>query len=231
MPTPAAPSNPSDAEIVLTPEERMKQSWERYGGQVYFIFGVLALAVLAKGGWQYLNTQKELGIQKEYSECTTPDSYLSFAARHPGHPLAGVAEEGVADGDFAAAKYADALKAYSSAVTDLPEGPIRARAKLGVAMSLNLSGKPGDAEANFRQIMDDSTQMKTIRCEAGYQLAGIAVASGRGSEVQKIAEQLMKIDSSSPFSERTFMLRPPGAEQASAPGTLTVPGMAPSVKP
>jgi hypothetical protein len=231
MPTPAAPSSPKDAEIVPSAEQRLKMMWERYGGLIYFTCGIVALGILAKGGWEYLNVQKELGIQKEFSECTTPDSFLSFAAKHPGHALAGVAEETVADNYFTAGRYPDALKAYASAVTDLPEGPVRSHARLGQAMSLDLTGKTSEAESDFRQIMDDTTQLKTIRCEAGYHLAGIALAAGRGTDVPKIAEQLMKIDSSSPFSERAFMLRPPGAAPVAVPGGLTVPSIATPANP
>jgi hypothetical protein len=230
MPTPATQSKSKNAEIELSGEERLKLAWEKYSGMAYFFLGLVALGVLAKGGWQYLNVQKELGIQKEFSDCTTPDAFLTFAAKHPGHPLAGVAEETVADQSFAAGKYLEALKAYSSAAADLPEGPVRAHARLGVAMALELSGKTGEAETNLRHIMDDSTELKTIRCEAGYHLAGIAVASGRGAEVQKLAEELMKIDPSSPFSERTFMLRPT-APVAAAPAALTVPTIALPTKP
>ena len=58
-----------------------------------------------------------------------------------------------------------------------------------------------------------------------------SLTAGRGAEVQKIAEQLLKIDPSSPFSERTFMLRPPTAAAAAAPGGLTVPSIALPSKP
>jgi hypothetical protein len=227
----AAPSNPQDVEIASSTEQRLRQAWDRYGGLVYFTCGVVALAIIAKGGWEYLNVQKELGIQKEYSECTTPDSFLSFAAKHPGHPLAGVAEETVADNSYTSGRYADALKDYSSAITDLTEGPLRSHARLGQAMCLYLTGRTGEAEADFRQIMDDSAALKTIRCEAGYHLAGAMVAAGRGAEVQKVAEQLMKIDSSSPFSERTFMMRPPVAPAVSVPGSLIVPSVVVPAKP
>jgi tetratricopeptide (TPR) repeat protein len=231
MPTRAAPSKSTDAEIEPSPEVRLKQAWDRYGGLFYFACGVVALGILAKGGWRYLNEQKELGIQKEYSECVTPDSYLAFAVKHPGHPLAGVAEETVADNAYASGRYLDALKAYSSAATDLPEGPLRGHAKLGQAMSLELTGRTGEAEADLRQLVDDAGQMKAVRCEAGYHLAGIEVAAGRGAEVQKLAEQLIKIDPANAYSERTFMLRPPGPEAASPTGTLTVPSIALPSKP
>jgi hypothetical protein len=228
---PATPTTPKDVEIAPSNEQRLRQAWERYGGLVYFACALVALAILAKGGWEYLNVQKELGIQKEYSECVTPDSYLSFAAKHPGHPLAGVAEETVADNSFANGNYPDALKSYSLAVNDLPDGPVKGHARLGQAMSLDLTGKTAESEADFRQIMNDTTQLKTIRCEAGYHLAQVVLAAGRGADVPKITEELMKIDASSPFSERAFMLRPPGAPAAAAPGALTVPGIAVPANP
>jgi hypothetical protein len=231
MPMTATPSKPQDVEIAPSTEQRLKQAWERYGGLIYFTCGVVALGILVKGGWEYLNVQKELGIQREYSECTTPDSFLAFAAKHPGHALAGVAAETVADNAFTSGNYPDALKDYSSAVADLPEGPVRAHARMGQAMALELSGRTAEAEADFRQIMDDTAQLKAIRCEAGYHLAGLVVAAGRGSEVQKLAEGLMKIDSSSTFSQRTFMLRPPVSAPVAAPGSLTVPSIALPARP
>jgi hypothetical protein len=231
MPTPAAMSKSKEAPVEPSPEVRLRQAWERYGGLFYFFCGVLALAVLAKGGWRYLNDQKELAIQKEYSECLTPDAYLAFAVKHPGHPLAGVAEETVADSAYSSGKYLDALKAYSSAATDLPEGPVRSHAKLGQAMSLLLTGRTGEAEADLRQLMEDAGQMKAIRCEAGYHLAGLEVAAGRGAEVQKIAEQLIKIDPANGFAERTYMMRPPAPEPAAPAGTVTVPGVTLPAKP
>jgi hypothetical protein len=227
MPTPAAQPKTNEAETALPPDVRLRQAWERYGGMFYMVCGALALGILAKGGWRYLNEQKELGIQKEYLECVTPDSYLAFAVKHPGHPLAGVAEETVADNAFLGARYMDALKAYSSAATDLPDGPVRARAKLGRAMSLQLTGRTGEAEADLRQLVDDTGQMKAVRCEAGYHLAELEAAAGRGAEVQKLAQELIKIDPANGFAERTFMLRPPGAETPQPAGTVTVPSATP----
>jgi hypothetical protein len=231
MPTPAALSKSKEVPVEPTPDVRLRQAWERYGSLFYMACGILALGILAKGGLRYLNEQKELGIQKEFSECLTPDAYLSFAVKHPGHPLAGVAEESVADNAYSTGKYLDALKAYSSAATDLPEGPLRSHAKLGQAMSLVLTGRTGEAEADLRALMDDASQMKAIRCEAGYHLAGLEVAAGRGSEVPKIAEQLIKIDPANGFAERTYMLRPPGSDSAAPAGTLTVPGVTIPPKP
>jgi len=83
-----------------------------------------------------------------------------------------------------------------------------------------------DAETGLRQLLNDTNQLKAVRCEAGFHLAGLAAAAGRAAEVQKLAEQLMQIDPTSPFAERTFALRSempgPAASSASA-ATIAVP--------
>jgi hypothetical protein len=216
MTTPATPS-PKNAEIAPSTEERLLQAWKTYGNLIYVVCGAIVIGILARYGWIYLNEQKELGIQKEFSEASTPDAFSNFAARHPGHPLAGVAEITVADEDFGSGKYSDAVRSYTAAVADLPAGPVQSHAKLGLAASLQMSGKLPEAEASLRQILNDSGQLKAVRCEAGFHLAGLLVAAGRGAEVQKLAEQLMQIDAASPFAARTLSIRPPAAGPVVAP--------------
>jgi hypothetical protein len=216
MTTPAAPS-PKNAVLAPSPEERLLRAWKAYGSLVYITCGAVALGILARYGWIYINEQKELGIQNEFAQATTPDAYRNFAARHPGHRLAGVAEATVADDAFTGGKYADAVASYSAAVSDLPAGPIQDHAKLGLAASLQMSGKSAEAESALRQILNDTTQLKAIRCEAGYHLAGMLVAAGRGAEVQRLAEQLMQIDAGSPFAARTLAIRPQAAGPVIAP--------------
>lgn len=223
MTTPATPSDAKKTEMPTLREEHLTQFWARYGNTIYIVCGVIAVGILAKGGWEYLNAQKELGIQREYAQCVTTDSLRGFAANHPGHPLTGAAEVTIADNNYNAGKYAEALGAYTSAIADLPSGPIQGRARIGQAMAQALTGKAADAEASLRRLMNDTTLLKTFRCEAGYHLAVLALDAGRGAEVQGLAEQLLRIDPTSPFSERAFSLRPAAPGPVTAPGALAVP--------
>ena len=84
-------------------------------------------------------------------------------------------------------------------------------------MSQALTGKASDAEANLRKLMTDTGLLKTLRCEAGYHLAVLALDTGRGADVQGIAEQLLRIDPASPFAERAFSLRPAVPEPVTVP--------------
>ncbi len=219
MPTTPVPSDPKAADIPVPLEESFRQAWDRHGNLIYALFGLVLAGVLAKGAWDYIVAHKELETRSEFAACSSPESFRAFAANHPGHPLAGLAELNVADDAYATGHYADSASGYDKAVADLPAGPFQSRARLGLAMAQAMSGKTSDAEAAMRQIVDDPNQLKAIRCEAGYHLAGLAAAAGRTVEVQKLAEQLMQIDPSSPFAERTFALRSEMPEPAAAPSS------------
>ena len=138
--------------------------------------------------------RRNLEYRRNTRSASTTDSFRSFAANHPGHPLTGAAEVTIADNSYGSGKYAEALGAYTSAIADLPSGPIQARARIGQAMSQALTGKTADARGEPAQAMDDTSLLKTTRCEAGYHLAVLALDAGRAGEVQGLAEQLLRID-------------------------------------
>jgi hypothetical protein len=207
MTTPATPADKNAVQVPPSPEENLRNFWARYGNMVYIAVGLVALGILAKGGIDYVNAQKELGIQKEFSECVSAESFKAFVANHPGHPLTGVSELFVGDNYYVSAKYPEAAGAFTAAISDLPKGAVRDHARIGLALSEAQSGKTADAEAALKQLLDDSDAVKTYRCEAGYRLAVLSIADGRSADVQNIAEKVLQIDPTSPFAERTFTLR------------------------
>lgn len=201
------PSDPKAAETPVFLDEKLRRAWERYGNLVYLLVGVVAAGILAKGGMEYLAAQKEIAVEKEYSACATPESFKEFASAHRGHPLAALVELKLADEAFLRGKFDESVTNYDKAVADLPPGPFLARAKLGFAIAQAREGRAAEAEGNLRALLNDDTQFKTVRCEAGFDLAELAVTAGRPGDVQGLAEKLMQIDPTSPFAERAFALR------------------------
>jgi hypothetical protein len=220
-----APTDPKTPVVEPHFGDRLRLAWERYGNAIYLFCGLVAAAILAKGVIDYLAAQKEFAIQKAFEACTTPESYLAFAAEHPGHPLSALVDLRSADQSYSEGKFADAAAGYERALAIMPAGPFQARARLGLAISRAQAGGGADAETGLRQIVNDGTELKAVRCEAGYHLAVLAAAAGRVAEVQKLAEQLMQIDSSSPFAERTFQLRSALPEPPRASTSISVPAV------
>ncbi len=201
------PSDPKPADSPAFLDEKLRLAWGRYGNLIYLLVGVVAAGILAKGGMDYLAAQKELAVEKDYAACATPESFKEFATAHRGHPLAALVELKMADEAFLRGKFDESVTNYDKAIADLPKGPFLSRAKLGFAVAQARAGRATEAEANLRAILNDEAQLKTVRCEAGYDLAELAVTAGRPGDVQGLAEKLMQIDPTSPFAERAFALR------------------------
>ena len=218
MSTPATPTSPKpagddrnlvalDATTATTFEDKVHLLWEKHGKAVWLGCGLVLVGFLAKGGWDYLAAQKELGIEKDYAAATTPEQLRAFAASQAGHPLAGIALLRVADEAYTAGKAADAAAAYDKAALALKDGPLAARAKLGRALAKIGAGKNADGAGELKQLADNANEAKTVRVEALYHLASLAAEAAKAEEVQKLSEQLMKLDPQSPWTQRAFGLR------------------------
>lgn len=241
MTTPASPSAPTPAgdrhhsaaadatTPVLTFEDRLRLYWTQNGQTVMIGVGLVLLGILAKGGWDYLQAQKELATEQEYAAATTPDKLKSFASAHAGHTLAGIARLQLADEAYAVGKSAEAVTGYEEAIAALPAGPLASRAKLGLAMSKLQAGRAADGELALKVLAADATEALATRVEASYQLASLAGIAGRTDEVQKYSDQVMQLDPMSPWTQRVFQLRaslPPSAAPAAASPAVKLPGAA-----
>lgn len=207
MSTPDTQTETPGAPVHVPFDETLRQAWARYGNLVYIAVAVVIVGIIGKGTWEYLAAQKEASIERDFAACSSPDSYKAFAAAHEGHPLAGMAELKTADDSYSAGRFDEARSAYLRAAADVQEGPFKSHALMGAAVSAAAAGKTADAETALKQLFNDTNQLKSVRCEAGFHLATLAAQAGRASEVQSIAEQLLSINPSSPYAERAFTLR------------------------
>ncbi len=218
MTTPATPSSPKsaaddrnlvavDATTAVTLEEKLHVFWAKNGTVVLVLCGLVLLGIIAKGGWDYLARQKELDVEKDYAAATTPEARKAFAAAHPDHSLAGIAQLRLADEAYTAGKFADALSGYEATVKNIKDGPLAARAKLGAALAKISTGKTAEGTADLKALAGDPNQFKGVRAEAAYHLTSLAAEAGNGTDVQKYADQLMSIDPSSAWAQRAISLR------------------------
>lgn len=218
MSTPATPSNPKragddrnlvavDQTTAVTFEDKMQLFWKRNRTAVVALVVLVLLAIIAKGGWDYMSRRNELDVEKAYAAATTTEQLKAFSAAHSNHTLAGIAQLRIADEAYAAAKWADAIAAYDKAAAVLKTGPLGARAKLGRASAKAQSGKGAEAATDLKQIADDASQSKAVRAEATYHLTSIAVEAGNAADAQKYVDQLNQLDPQGAWSQRAATLR------------------------
>lgn len=233
MSTPATPSAPKpagdDRNLVavdanyagLGLEDKLRLFWQNNGTAVLTLCGLVLLGILAKGGWDYLADQKELGVEKDYAAAITPEARKAFIAAHADHTLAGVAQLRLADEAYTAGKAADALAGYDKTLTLIKTGPLATRAQLGRALAKIQSGKSAEGVTDLKQLATDLNQLKGVRAEAAYQLTSLAADAGNGADVQKYSDLLMQIDASSSWTQRALALR----ASVPAPATAVAPAM------
>jgi hypothetical protein len=213
----ARPAHPAEG-ATLEPHfgDHLHAFWQRNRNVVFVVLVVLLVGIIAKGGWDYLQEQREQEIGKAYGAATTPLQLKAFAAAHAGHPLAAAALLRVADEAYADAKYADAVAPYEQAAAVLKQGPLASRARLGAAMSKLQGGRVSDGEAALRAFAADAKELKPFRVEAAYHLATDAVANRKWEDAKTYCEQVLQIDPASVWAQRVIALRAqiPGSADA-----------------
>ncbi len=219
---------PVDATPVDSFEQTLHVFWQKYRGLILGFCVLILVGIIGKGVWDYLARQKQLEVEKAYAAASTPEQLKAFSASHADHVLGGVAQLRLADDAYAAGKSAEAVAAYDKASSSLKNGPLAARARLGRALAKVQGGNTAEGTTELRQLVNDTAQFKAIRTEAAYHLTSLAVEAGNVEDAQKLSDQLMQIDPTSPWTQRGLQLRatlpatPAPAASSSTP-SVTVP--------
>lgn len=224
--TPSSQSKPAGDDRNLVPvnettalsfEDKVSVFWQNNRTLVLGVCIAVIVMIAGKGAWDYIGRQRELDVQREYAAAKTPEQLKAFAESHAGHTLGAIAQLRMADDAYKAGKAADAVAAYDKAINALAGGPLAARAKVGRAMAKVQAGKASEGMSELKQLADDAKQLKPVRAEATYHLASLAAEAGNAAEVQKLSDQLMQIDPSSPWASRAMSLRSTLPAPAAAP--------------
>jgi hypothetical protein len=181
--------------------------WAKNRPILYGACVVVLLAIIGHEGWGYFSAAREKNVQEEYIATSgTPDRLARFAADHAGHVLAGVALLQVADSKYAAGDFSAARDDYQKAIASLSDDTLKARARLGAAVSQVATGDQAGGEAALKALGSDTTANKNIRAEANYHLAMLAKDAGRIDEARKLVEEIAQLDGAGHWSQQAMML-------------------------
>ena len=200
---------PGDANAPAEPgfEAILQEFWEKNRGFVLGSCGAVLFAIVAWQGWQYFSASHERGMREDYARAAAdPAKLAAFAQAHAGHALAGVAYLRIADERFSSGAYSDAAANYDRAAASLKNEVLVGRAKLGTAMSRLNAGDQAAGETALKAIGADASLLKSIRAEATYHLASLALSAGKADECRKWVEEVGKIDAGSAWNQRATML-------------------------
>jgi hypothetical protein len=202
----AATDLPAEPNALPNFEAKLHGFWQKNRNAIFAVCAVALLAVAARGGWQLFTAQREKSIAADYVAATTAEKLHDFAHLHQGSPLGGVAHLRLADDEYAAGNYPDAIVDYTQASTALVGTPFAGRAQLGAAIAKIQAGRAADGEAQLKQVADDITLLKAVRAEAAYDLASAAVNEGRADDAKKFVAQVQQVDPDGPWAKRAIDL-------------------------
>lgn len=195
-------------------EDRLQLFWERYSRVIVWGVVIVVIAIAGRGLVGWMGARQDAATRAEFATVEGKDALVAFAAAHPGHPLAGVAQLQVADGLYAEGDFTGAGAAYRDAASSLGEQPLAGRALLGAAISVIQAGKTAEGVAVLRQLADDVARTAVIRAEAAYHLASLARESGQIEEASRRVEQIAALGDTGLWGQRALMLR---SQLAAAP--------------
>jgi tetratricopeptide (TPR) repeat protein len=228
--SPKRPGAPDEKADVQPPfEEQIRAIWEKKENRnaVYFGCAIVVLLILGWYGYKALAAQHEAAIEAAYAAAVTPARLRAFTQENGRHPLAGAAYLKMADDAYTAGNYTEAIGNYEKAAAALPGTPFATRALFGKTMCQIRSGRTPEATAGLRQLAEDNSQLKAMRCEAAYHLASLAFDDGNFGDVVKFTDLVLQLDpagmqadSGFTWAKRAFILRaraPVPVAAASAP--------------
>jgi hypothetical protein len=185
-----------------------QEFWARNRNFIYAVIVAAVLVIAGREGWTYFSASREADAQADYAKAAgNSDRLAAFAAAHAGHALAGVAYLQAADDKFSSADYKAAATFYAKAAASLTDDGLVGRAKLGAAVSQLDSGDQAGGEAALKALSDDTGAFKAARAEAAYHLASLALGAGRTEDARKLADQVSRIDATSPWAQRATVLQ------------------------
>ena len=188
-------------------EEQVHIFWTNNRRQIYFLCAAILFALIGKEGWRIYAEQREQDIARDYSHATTPEKLATFAADHPGHVLGAVAHLSLADQKYRAGDFKAAADFYQQAQVGLANEALLGRARLGAAMSRLNAGDTSAGEAALKSIGADTSAFKTVRAEAMYHLASLALEAGKTDETRRLLDEIARIDASGVWAQRAMVLR------------------------
>lgn len=208
----------TDPVVVADFATDVQKFWEKNRTFVLILCAAVLLAVIGYEGMRYFERMRDQSAQEAYAKAAgSPERLASFAAEYSSHTLASVALLSVADAKYTAGDYSAALSGYQKAAAALPDPHLKARARLGTAVSRLAAGDQTAGQAELKTLNADASIDKNIRAEATYHLATLANEAGRTDEVRQLLEEVSKFDSMGIWAQRALQLRaslPPQASSA-----------------
>ena len=188
-------------------EENVRVFWEKNRGVLIALVVAVLVLIFGRHGWAMWQEGQAESAREAYAQAETDSARESFASAHAGTPLAGAALLEVADTAFKEGRFDAAIAGYDAAALELEGTVFGDRIRLGRAMAQMRKGDQAGGESALRAVANDTGVSASVRSEAAYHLASIALAAGNAESLNELATQIISIDATSTWAQRVGLLQ------------------------
>ncbi len=217
-----------DSYLNLSLEDKLTMFWEKNGRAISFAVAAVAVALIAKWGFDQYAAARSRAIAAEYAAAGDSAALAAFRAAHPTASLAGAAALRLADEAYEASRYAEAAKLYAEAAPLLTGQPLADRARLGVAIS-QLQAGDSAAKATLETLANDTALARTLRAESAYHLAVLARDASASADARRWSDLALSVEPQGLWAQRAMQLasalpsEPTAAQPTEIDTTVTFP--------
>lgn len=197
----------TDADAATGIEDRLWLFWQRNRGGI--LLGIVAafVAVLGMEGFEYMRQQERQTEQQAYLEAIQNGTGDLFVIDYPKSPLSGLIWLEQADEAYTEKDYALAAERYQKANTALEQLPLGTRARIGYGLSLYKQDNIPAARNTLASVTTDPMALDTLRAEANYHLAVIALERSEPARAVQHLDAISALGYTGNWSTRAEVLR------------------------
>lgn len=152
-------------------EDQLLVYWNRHKNQIILGVGVAVVLIVGYQVSQWMSAKSVADRGQAYSEASEGSEKESFADKHSGTDLGGVAYLELADKAYTDSEFSSAVSFYEKAFKAFEMTEFKQRAHIGLAMSRLRGGEEANAAKDLEAIADNADYPDAARGEALYQLS------------------------------------------------------------
>lgn len=187
-------------------EDQVWLFWSKYKNTIIGSVVIVFLGVIGVEGYKLYQRNAVKSMQAAFSEADSANTLSDFGQQYAGTPLGGFAQLETADEKYREGDFAQAATLYKAATDSLVDTYLMGRARLGEAMSHYKAGSHDLAKNLLSSMSSDANILTSLRAEAAFNLAIIALGNDDYTTARNYFEQVKSLTPQGPWAAQANAL-------------------------
>lgn len=188
-------------------DEKFFDFWKKNGVLIFGAIAAIGLGVVGYQSVEYFQESRKKAIAQEFSADQSTAGLNAFIAKHPQHPLSGLALLQLGHASFADGRFEEAASQYQQAIPLIEDPALVQRATIGSGVALIRAGQVVAGISALKSLAENDSGFQSTRAEAAYNVAVAYWEQGNFAEMEKAVKLIEEMDQAGIWSFRASQLR------------------------